>query len=175
MPLRFDPSNSHAREPKGGSNVQDGQYLSYDDGGGGNSIIDSNWGGRRDFKINHGWYFQNMRGEDRRVEPILGSTPQYDWHNKIAQVYNARVTGNLFLPLPGEYVLNPGDVPRGGQVPRPTDEVGGDAMEAPCDYTEAPLSYGGGPQPISRGITSGNPIVGRTLTDCSSGVCKRMR
>src|ERR1700722_5656040 len=91
-PIRWDPSNAHANEPRGGSNVQNGQLLSYNDDGGPNYTIDSNWGGRRRFERPHGWYHQDMRAPHRRVDAIVGAPPQYSWNNKIAQVYNARVT-----------------------------------------------------------------------------------
>jgi hypothetical protein len=131
MPLRFDPNNAHGAEPFHGSNVSDGFHTSFYDDGGPAHTIDSNWGGRRDFKTSHGWIYQDVRCPDKRVEPIVGSTPQYSWHNKIATTYNARRTGELFLPLPGEYRLAPGEIPRGGSQVRPTDEVGGDAPEEP--------------------------------------------
>lgn len=162
MPLRFDPSNSHRREPYLGSNVQDGQSISHCDKGGPNFTIDSNWGGRRGFKTSHGWYYQDVRAPDRRVEPIVGATPQYDWHNKIAQTYNARVTGDLFLPLPGEYMLNPGDIPRGGSKPRVTDEVGGDADLQGC-YPFGPETEASIPEFFTNPPRYRPPIPGRMM------------
>lgn len=71
LPLRFQGWNSHANEPRFGSNVQDGQWLSHDDNGGPNFTIDTNWGGRRDFRTNVGWRWQDLRAVDRRVEREL--------------------------------------------------------------------------------------------------------
>lgn len=58
-----------------------------------------------------------MREPDKRVEPILGSTPNYSYQNKLATVYEAKTRGEKFLPLPGGYIPSPGEVPRGGAFP----------------------------------------------------------
>lgn len=58
-----------------------------------------------------------MREPDKRVEPILGSTPSYSYQNKLATVYEAKTRGEKFLPLPGGYIPSPGEVPRGGAFP----------------------------------------------------------
>lgn len=44
----------------------------------------------------------------------------------MATTYEARRSGANFLPLPGGYSLSPGEISRGGQVPRVTDVVPGD-------------------------------------------------
>lgn len=147
MPIRWDEWTAHGNEPRNGSNVQSGAYTSHCSRGGPAFTIDSNWGGRRDFKTSHGWYYQDMRAPDRRVEPIVGSTPQYSWHNKIATTYEARRTGFNFLPLPGPYLPNRGEITRGGQFPRLTDAVGGDAMEEVCETDPNE----GGPQGVASG------------------------
>ena len=113
LPIRWAPTTYGQREPFYGSNVTDGQWISYDSTGGPAATIDSNWGGRRDFRTNYGWTFQDARAEDRRVEPIVGETPQYSWNNKIATIYEARRTGDKFLPLPGPYIINRGEIARG--------------------------------------------------------------
>jgi hypothetical protein len=64
-----------------------------------------------------------MRVPDRRVEPITGSLPQYDWRNKLAQVTMATTTGDLF-PIPPQGLISAPQGPsRGGQFPRVTDIV----------------------------------------------------
>lgn len=100
-----------------GSNVTDGQYLNYASKGGPPRVNDSNWQSGRQFKTSHGWVVEDLRAEDRLHEPFLGSGPQYSWRNKIATVYNARRTGEQFLPLPGGYNPSPGEIERGSIVP----------------------------------------------------------
>lgn len=124
LPLRFEPEFAHGNEVKLGSNVSDGQHLGYDSKGGPARLIDSNWGGRRHFKTRHGYIMQDLRQPDTRYEPYVGATPQYSWRNKLATTYDARRTGEMFLPLPGGYAPNPGETPRGGLMPRITDVIG---------------------------------------------------
>jgi hypothetical protein len=117
LPIRYDPYFRGNKESRLGSNVQDGTEKSFDSGGLGPRTIDSNWGGRRKFKVRNGYIFQDMRPPDKYDEPVLGSTPQYSFLNKVATVYNAKRTGENFLPLPGEYEPKQGQVPRGGAYP----------------------------------------------------------
>lgn len=109
-----------------GSNVQDGQHVGYDSGGGPARLIDSNWSGNRSFKTRRGWYMQDIRAPDKLVEPFVSQLGDYSWRNKVATTYEALRTGENFLPLPGPYRLGPGEVPRGGMVPRVTDVNYGD-------------------------------------------------
>jgi hypothetical protein len=108
-----------------GSNVQNGQHRSWDNKGGPARLIDSNWGGRRNFQTAIGWIHQDLRDPDRRVEPYVGATPGYSWNNRIATCYNAKHHGDKFLPLPGGYALSPGEITRGGAYPQITDVAGG--------------------------------------------------
>ena len=129
LPQRFSPWTRGPNEQLYGSNVQDGQMKSYDSGGLMARVIDRYWDQNTNFKVSHGWIYQDLRAPDRSIEPYLGATPQYGWLNQVASVYNARSTGNKFLPAPGEYRAQPGDVPRGGQLPRLVTE--GDAVNIP--------------------------------------------
>lgn len=124
MPLRNDPNFSGYKSLRLGSNVQDGATLSYDSGGGPARTYDSNWNSGRSFKVANGWYYQDLRAPDTRIEPLMGSTGRYDWYNRVANVYESKRTGDLFLPLPGPYQIAPGEVPRGGMTPRVTAEEG---------------------------------------------------
>lgn len=117
LPMRFDPYFRGKKESRLGSNVQNGTQKSYDSRGMGPVTVDSNWGGRRNFKISHGWVYQDMREPDKRVEPILGSTPNYSYQNRLATVYEAKTRGEKFLPLPGGYIPSPGEITRGGAFP----------------------------------------------------------
>ena len=126
LPPRYDPEFSGQDLSNLGNNVSDGQEKSFETGGMGDAsvITYGNWGGKRDFQKGNIWRYQDLRVADRRMEPIMGDTPQYLWHNKIATVYEARRTGQNFLPVPGEYAISPGEVPRGSTVPGPVDTVG---------------------------------------------------
>lgn len=123
-----------------GSNVQDGDKPSYTSDGYQARVMDSNWQSGRGFKTAHGWVIDDVRAEDRLHEPYLGSTPQYSWKNKIATIYNARRTGDLFLPLPGGYVPSPGEIMRGQVVPEITDIEPGEllASDPPLNPQQAP-------------------------------------
>lgn len=177
MPIRWERQTYGHNETHLGANITDGAWLGHCSRGGPAAAVDSNWGGRRNFKISHGWYYQDVRCEDRRVEPIVGSTPQYSWHNKLATTYDAKRTGDMFLPLPGPYALSPGEVPRGGQVPRPTDEVGGDP---PINVT-----FGPNGSLLSDDNSQPNPVVSQNATGRGGGMglfggsgwsnCSRMR
>ena len=85
---------------------------------------DSNWNMGRGEQTAYGLIQQDLRAPDKLHEPTLGGIPQYQWRNKLATVYQAKRTGNKFLPLPGTYALSPGEMPRGGQVVRTTDIEG---------------------------------------------------
>lgn len=121
LPIRFDPYFRGKNAPFLGSNVQNGTQPSYDSGGMPAYTVDSNWGGRRNFKTRHGYIYQDLRAPDKLTQPLLGETPDYSWHNKIAKVYEAKTTGNKFLPLPSGYIPSPGEITRGGAFPRTRD------------------------------------------------------
>lgn len=118
MAMRYDPS---FESPITGSNVQDGYSYSYTSGGGPARTIEKTMA-NRGFKTQHGLVYQDLRAPDTTLEPIMGSTGRYPWYNKIATIYEAKRTGDLFLPLPGPY--GPTDITRGSQVPRITATIG---------------------------------------------------
>lgn len=115
MAMRYDKNFSGASEQLHGSNVQDGFSYSFTSGGGPSRTIDSRLE-RKSFKTNHGWMYQDLRAPDKTLEPIMGSTGRYSWYNKLGTVYQAKVTGNSFLPLPGNYGTT--SITRGNQIPR---------------------------------------------------------
>jgi len=131
LPLRYDPNFSHQNEVFLGSNVSDGQYTGYDGGGGPANTVDSNWVNKK-FKTNHGWIYQDMRAPDTLHEPENTGIPQYSWHNKLATAYDAFRTGNAFMPVTGAYAQSPGEVTRGGDIPR---IVGVEQREKGTDLT----------------------------------------
>jgi hypothetical protein len=94
-----------------------------------------------------------MRAPDKLHEPTLGETPDYSWRNKLATVYNAKRTGNLFLPLPGGYNPSPGEVDRGSITPEITSVEPGTI--SPREALPEPVgvpSYIGGSKPIPSGF-----------------------
>lgn len=147
-----------------GSNVQDGDQKSFTSKGLGARVVDSNWGGRRSFKTSHGWVLQDIRSQDRLHEPHLGSAPQYSWRNKIATTYEARRTGNLFLPLPGGYLPSPGEIERGQIVPVVTNVEGGEMTPSIFQQNQFPQSYqvgGHSQQDIQSGFITKQRSFGR--------------
>lgn len=122
--LRYQREFAHKREQRLGSNVTDGQHVSYDTGAGPSHVLDATFAGTRGFKIAHGYRFQDLRDLDRSTVPIQGSLPQYSWNNKIAETYKSMHTGEKFLPQAGNYTLVDNEVPRGGLYPKVTDIIG---------------------------------------------------
>jgi len=158
MPIRWDPLFSHSNEKRLGSNVTDGSHTNYDSGGGPARLLDTNWFGRRDFKTSNGWYYQNITNVDRTIMPTDGETPDYSWHNKIATNYEARHTGDLFLPLPGPYALGEGQVPVGGNGPVITNVV------RPLGYpTDVPIVSGG--EYIDNNVYDRDVVQGRQFAE----------
>jgi len=111
MPVRFDPQ--FADRVDTGSLLTPQPY-----------VLDSAWNMGRSENTAYGIIQQDLRAPDKLHEPIVGSIPQYQWRNKIATVYQAKRTGNNFLPLPGPYQVSAGEMVRGGQVVRTTDIEG---------------------------------------------------
>jgi hypothetical protein len=111
LPMRFNPQL--LSNPANGSFSTAQPYVS-----------DSSWNMGRGEQTAYGLMQQDLRPADKLHEPTLGAIPQYQWRNKLATVYEAKRTGNKFLPLPGAYTLAPGEMARGGQVVRTTDIEG---------------------------------------------------
>ena len=126
LPIRWDPWTFGRNAPYLGQNVQDGQWESFEDGGGPPRVSDTRWGARTGFRTNVGWRIEDITDPDKLVEPFVSSLGDYSWRNRVAMTYEARRSGANFLPLPGGYSLSPGEISRGGQVPRVTDVVPGD-------------------------------------------------
>lgn len=95
------------------------------------NVKNMNWASDRHFDIGVGWRYQDARAPDKLLEPMLGAQPQYDWQNKVARSYNAKIQGQRFLPAPGGYGLAPGQVPRGGSVPRVVAVAGKETLDEP--------------------------------------------
>lgn len=112
MSPRYDPS-VYLRQTMNGSNLT-AQPL----------VTDSAWAFGRSEQVAYGMRQQDIRPPDMLHEPVVNSIRDYNWSNKVATVYEAKVRGNKFLPLPGAYQLMPGETSRGSQVVRVTDVEG---------------------------------------------------
>ena len=134
MAIRWSKDFSKAKLPRIGSNVTDGFHKNYDTGGGPAKVLDSNWGGRRDFSTSHGYIYQDLRPTDRSANMRVEATPQYQWKTNVARVYKVKHGGDKFLPNPGGYGLNPGDISRGGAFPFVREIAGGDEMPNDIEF-----------------------------------------
>ncbi len=119
LPLRYAKQFSGKNEERTGSNVSDGMWYGYSSGGMAARTIEEPMGYRPGFKTAVGWIIEDVRQLDTTREPKLGSLGNFKWESEIAQVKRAKVTGDLFLPLPGGYSkgLLGNDIPRGSQIP----------------------------------------------------------
>ncbi|MEY3400506.1 MAG: hypothetical protein RLZZ86_103 [Cyanobacteriota bacterium] len=96
-------------------------------------VYDSSWNMKRSENTAYGLIQQDLRAPDKLHEPTqFGGNPNYTWNNKLATVYEAKVRGAKFLPLPGEYQLSPGEISRGNQIVR--------AIETSNLYESTPMS-----------------------------------
>lgn len=120
MAMRYEKAFYGKNEERLGSNVQDGNSVSYTTGGGPSRTLELSWDNRT--RRNHGFAYQDLRQVDKRMEPIVGSTGRYTWNNKIANVIQEKLTGDLFYPLPGLFA--PTSMTRGNQYPQVTDIIG---------------------------------------------------
>jgi hypothetical protein len=122
---RFEARTAGRNESRLGSNVQNGECLSYV-GSGPPRTFDSNWQSGRTFRHSRGWKFQDIKATDRAEQPIMGALPHFMWNQITANVENSKYTGRLFSSPSG--VNGPaGGVPRGGAYPQITDVVEGGA------------------------------------------------
>lgn len=173
MPIRWSKDFSGSNTLLG-SVVQDGDENSFGGGGSGPRVYDSNWQSGRNFKTRRGWRVEDIRAPDNLVEPFVSSLGDYTWRDKIATVYEARRTGNQFLPLPGPYQLSPGEMARGGNSVRVTDiagevavvGVGGGSvmLNGVLDYRETAIpigAYGRNVGPAYPGRLGGMPGLNR--------------
>lgn len=166
MPIRWEQVFAGKNQPFLGSNVQDGQYASYDSGGAMARVNDSNWQSGRSFKTRLGWVVEDITAPDNLVEPFVSSLGDYTWRDKIATVYEARRTGTQFLPIPGQYQLSPGEYARGGNSVRVTDTVGGDILGEvaggnPIAEAVIPVGAFGRSQGLSQGTGTGGEYSAR--------------
>lgn len=119
-----------------GSNVQDGNSKSMTSKGGPATVVQKHYPMAEGFKHAHGWKYQDLRAPDTLHEPLLAPLEQYSWRNKVATIYEAKRTGDMFLPLPGPY--QPTSMTRGSQIPRVVEtEMGLQVKEPVSDVKDS--------------------------------------
>lgn len=118
LPARYSTIFNATQEKYLGANVSDGVHAGFTSGGGVAKTIRKAFGYRPGFKTAVGWRHQDIQPVDRSRTSIMGDGGQYSWQSKVAQIHNARKTGNLFTPLPGGYGQKKGEIDRGGNAPR---------------------------------------------------------
>jgi hypothetical protein len=117
MAMREDPYFSMANSNHFGSVVQDGYSVNpHSNGGGPYTVIEKLFNPDRDTP--QGWERSDpVPYPDKTYEPVVGSTGTFNWNNAMANIYQEKITGDAYTPLPGSFEGGFG-VPRGGQVPR---------------------------------------------------------
>ena len=129
-PPRFDPRTSGQNEIPLGNNVTDGMHGSWLTGATGAEVTHLAW---NNHKRKIGWEHQDIIAPDKRVEPFIESQYSARWQNQMEGL--TRDNGKSFLPGPGPFQLQPGEMPRGGMYPRvtgvstPKDEMAGKKAE----------------------------------------------
>lgn len=128
LPIRLQYSGDQIEHF--GSNVQNGTVASFEGGGVYEVFEDSVWGSGRDFRTNVGWHHQDLRAPDKRYESAVA--PSFSNFDNLAHsIFEARRTGDKFLPLPHGYEPTPGVQPRGGSTPIVSAIAGGDFTQVP--------------------------------------------
>lgn len=133
MDPRYDRIFSPSNEPFRGSNISDGTVAGFTSGGWVAKTLERPLPYRQGFKYNLGWIHEDLRPTDRSRTSIMGSTGNLDWETTVANVFNAKLTGENFLPVPGGYGPSVGQVPRGSQIPRIVDASAGEGIPEPAD------------------------------------------
>lgn len=112
MPVKFDKTFSGSNAPKRGSNVQDGSYASYSDGGFNAEVVTR----KRQKKSNVGTFMQQLSGNDRTFDAVMIPQPRQGFQTQAEAILHRQ--GEKFQILPGGYGPEPGQLLRGGQIPR---------------------------------------------------------
>lgn len=152
LPLRFKYTGSEIQHL--GSNVQNGSIANYE-GNGIYQLEDSHWGGRRDFKIANGWKHQDLRAPDKRYESVTAPTFS-SFDNLAHSIFEARRTGDKFLPLPHGYEP-PQNFQSRGAAPVITAIAGGDFTPQPTSVVTNPIVAAPNATDLRREISA--PVV----------------
>lgn len=148
MHMRYLNLTHGKNESRFGSNVQNGTITNFFNFGPANSI-DHNWNISRSKKHKIGFKFENLQPPDKTpsMQSVQGALPQFSWHTTTSNVYRALHSGAMFLPAPGPYQPNPGEMPRGGIVP----SIVANATQPNVPAAGLPTLLTEGPQPIFGG------------------------
>ncbi len=111
MPIRWDRAFSGKNQLRMGANIVDGDQKNYFGNGPARTFHGEFL--NKDRITPNGWSVKEVIPPARDIMPALNAVPGYSWRSKVAQTYNAVVPGTKFLPLPGEFALPPGELPRG--------------------------------------------------------------
>jgi len=129
---RYSKQFSGKKGENSGSNVSDGMWYSYTSGGRVARTIREPFGYRRGFRTGVGWLVEDLRAPATSREPIMGSIGNFGWQSQVASVKRAKVTGELFLPLPNGYSKESADgITRGSQIPSIIAESQGTGIPLP--------------------------------------------
>lgn len=130
FPVMF--KNGGRQESRLGSDLTDGDTMDQVNGGGLPARMIDRWTNPalNNTKVDVGDRWQDLRQNSRYVEPIVVGQNQYDFKNLVAQVEQAKVTGNRFLPLPGGYE-GTNVMTRGGLFPSVVSSEAGAGMTEP--------------------------------------------
>jgi len=117
MPFAYDKTFNPATDVLRGSNVQDGRWESYVDGGYNAVVKKQRWSNNyTGFKTATGWIAQNIIPEQRTTDPKVSSQGRQGFETQAAAILNRQ--GDMFRELPGGYTAPAGVLPRGGMLPR---------------------------------------------------------
>lgn len=131
MPWAYDPYWAGDRANKLGSNVQDGNTLGYDNGGGPANTYNANWIGNRSFRHQYGFTYHDAQSPDKRTEPVLSWLGDVSWRRKLARPQIIKRTGSLFLAKPNGYSSTGNN--RGGLYPTITSAGGIEPASVPFE------------------------------------------
>jgi len=106
---KFGPDTSMLR----GSNVQDGRWASFSDGGYNAQVKRKRLNPPGTFSTEVGWERQNIIPEPREMQPKLLDQPGYGWKSQAAEILQRQ--GDMFTSLPGGYGAT--ELTRGGAFP----------------------------------------------------------
>lgn len=107
--IKFGPNTSMLR----GSNVQDGRWASFSDGGYNAQTKRKRLNPPGTFSTSIGWELQNIIPEPRELQPKLLDQPGGGWKGQAAEILQRQ--GDMFTFLPGGYGAT--ELTRGGAFP----------------------------------------------------------
>ncbi len=99
MPWAYDPYYAGERGNRLGANITDGQWKSYNTGGGPARSGVKKWTGNRDtMRHQYGYLYHNIAPNAKLYIPVLGPQGDVAWRDKMARTQLVKPVGRLFLP-----------------------------------------------------------------------------